>query len=458
MNSVLSEHFTYKKIFKFTISPILMMIFTSLYGIVDGFFISNYAGLDEYAGVNLIMPVMMVIGGIGFMFGSGGSALVGKFLGEKKRDEASKVFTMIIESVVIVGIIISVAFMFFVSPIANALGSITNGTTPRMVEEAIKYGKILALSQVLFMLQCVFHTFFMINEKQRLAFLYTVYSGVTNVIVDFVVIVLLKWGVVGAAIGTIAGYLVGSILPLVYFIKHKEGNIYLVKTKIKIKYMLQSCWNGSSEFVNNISSSIVGIVFNIQLLKYYGQNGVSAYGTLMYVSFIFVATYIGYAIGVSPIISYNYGANNKKELNNILVKSIVINSILAFIMFMAGELLGPLFSKLYVGSDQELFELTKVAFKIFSINFLFCGLCIFFSSFFTALNNGVISALISFLRTLVFQLTLVFVLPLVFGDIGIWWSVSISNLLCLVFAIVFLIIYNKKYGYFKSKKQNISIE
>lgn len=447
MNIQLSDHFNYKKIFKFTLSPILMMIFTSLYGIVDGFFISNYAGLDEYAGVNVIMPVIMVVGGIGFMFGAGGSALVSMYLGQHNKERANQVFTMIIKSVFYVGIIISLLGCLLITPIAKFLGSFSSSTTENMVKYAVKYGRILALGQVFFMIQNVFHSFLIVAEKPNLGFRYTLFAGLTNMVLDFILVGVLRLGVVGAAIATIIGYLVGGLFPLLYFSKQIEGTINLVKTKIEIRPILRSCYNGSSEFVGNISSSIVGFVFNIQLLRYFGQDGVSAYGTLMYTSFIFVATYIGYSIGMAPIVGYNYGAQNKKELKNVLLKSLSIISVLAILMFLAGEFIGPIFSKLYVGKNSELLALTTLAFKIFSLQFLFCGFSIYLSSFFTALNNGLISAIISFLRTLVFQIGFVLILPIMIGKEGIWWSIVLSEVVSFLLSFIFLLAKRKRYGY-----------
>jgi len=445
----INDHFTYKNIFKFTYSPILMMVFISLYSVVDGFFISNYAGLDEYAGVNVIMPIIMVIGGVGFMFGTGGSALTGKYLGEKNQLRANQIFTMIIKVTAIVGLTISVLGVLLIEPIASALGSINGKATDKMVSEAIKYGRTLCFGQTFFMLQNVFQSFLVLDGKPKLGFKYTLYAGLTNMVFDYLFIKVFSFGVIGAAIATIMGYIVGSLFPLVHFLKHKKvGNIEFTKTKIEIKPILKCCYNGMSEFVQNISSSLVGLVYNIQLLKYYGQVGVSAYGTIMYVGFIFVAIYIGYAIGMAPIVSYNYGAKNKLELNSILKKSAVIIGIFAITMYILCLTLGPVFSKIYVGEDPEILSVTIMAFKIIALHYLLCGFSIFLSSFFTALNNGLISAIISFLRTVVFQILSIIFLPMIFGKDAIWWAVNIAEILAFALSFIFLFANNKKYGYF----------
>jgi len=449
MNITLSDHFTFKKIILFTISPILMMLFTSLYGIVDGFFISNYAGLNEYAGVNLIMPVVMIIGGIGFMFGTGGSALTGKFLGENNKQKANETFSMMLIIESIVGIIISLVGFIFVKPIVLALGKISTDTTEEMITEAIKYGSIICLGQVFFMLETSFQNFLVVDEKPRLAFIATLFAGVSNMILDFLFIKVLEFGVIGAAIATVLGYIIGALIPFIHFINNDNGLIKLTKTKLDFKIISNALFNGSSEFVNNISSCVVGLVFNIQLLKYYGQDGISAYGTIMYISFLFVSIYIGYSIGIAPVISFNYGAKNKEELKSVLKNSLLIIGLFSLFMFIMGETLSPIFSKLYVGSEPDLLKLTIKAFKIYSIHFLLCGYTIYLSSFFTALNNGLISALISFLRTLVFQILFVFTLPILFGKEAIWWSSNASELMAFLLSFIFLILNNKKYGYIK---------
>ncbi len=452
MDITLSDHFTYKKIFKFSISSILMMIFTSLYGIVDGFFISNYAGLDEYAGVNLIMPVIMIIGGIGFMFGTGGSALVGKLLGQKENNKANNLFTNIIIITFIIGIIISVSVFFLIEPITIKMASISPTSTNTMIEKAIEYGRILSLGQVFFMSQCVFQNFLVVAEKPKLGFIFTIAAGLTNMFLDFLLIKVFQLNVLGASIATIMGYIVGTIGPLIYFISNKNLNIHFVKPRFEIKPILKCCYNGLSEFINNISSCIVGFVINIQFLKYFGQNGISAYGTIMYVSFLFFAVFIGYSIAISPIISYNYGANNKNELNSILKKSLIIITICSLIMFILSETLGIEFAKVYVGKDIELLKITTKAFYIFSFGFLFCGFSIFLSAFFTALNNGLISSIISILRTLVLEVALIMILPLIFDGDGIWLSSPFANVLSMIISFILLIIYNKKYHYFINKK------
>lgn len=448
----ISEHFTFKKLFKITIFPICMMIFTSLYSIIDGIFISNFTTPSAFAGVNLIFPFIMVLGGIGFMLGTGGSALVSKLLGEKKNIEAKKTFSMIIIYTIIIGLIFSVLGAIFIEPIANFMlflsSAENNEENIAMLNYAIEYGRLLMLGQVAFMLQNVFQSFFMVNEKPTLGFIFTIAAGVTNIILDFLLVGLLNLGVTGAALATICGYLVGGTGPTIYFLTHKNDYITLVKTDLKLRPLLQSCFNGSSEFVNQISTSIVSIVFNIQLLKYYGQAGINAYGIIMYVSFVFLAIFIGYSIGVAPVVGYHFGAKNTDELKNVLKKSTIIIISLAVMMFILGESLAEPFAKIFAKGEEGLIHLSTIGMRIYSISFLFSGLCIFISSFFTALNNGIISAFISFLRTLVLQISLVFILPLFMGSVGIWWAIVLSELAAIIVALIFLMAKRKKYNYF----------
>lgn len=423
------------------------MVFTSLYSIIDGIFIANFSSASAFAGVNLVFPLIMVIGGIGFMLGTGGSALVSKLLGEKKNDEANKTFTMIIVFTIILGILFSIIGCLAIEPLVNLMASISIKSTQEMISQAIIYGRILMLGQVAFMLQNVFQSFFMVDEKPFLGFLFTIFAGMTNIILDGILVGLLNLGTVGAALATTIGYIVGGIGPFIYFLTHKNGYIHFSHTKLKLKPLLQSCFNGSSEFVNQISTSIVSIVFNLQLLKYYGENGINAYGIIMYVSFVFLAIFIGYSIGIAPVVSYHYGANNTNELKNVLIKSLIIIGSLAITMFILGEALAIPFATIFSKGDPNLISLATTGMRIYSISFLCSGLCILISSYFTALNNGLISAIISFLRTLVFQISFVFILPLLMGAIGIWWAIVFSEVAAIILAIVFLISNKNKYKY-----------
>lgn len=438
----LSEHFTYKKLFKAVLPSIFMMIFTSIYSIVDGLFVSNFVGKTAFAALNFVMPVIFALGAIGFMFGAGGSALVAKTLGEGDKEKANKIFSMVVYFNIIVGIVLSIAGVFFIEPVAKLLGA-----TKEMLPDCALYGKILIGANFVFMLQNIFQSFFIVAEKPMLGFLITVLAGVTNMVLDATFIVGFKMGLMGAAIATAMSYVVGGIVPIIYFTIKNKSLLRLVKTKFNFKAIGKSVLNGSSELLTNISASVVSVLFNMQLLRFAGENGVAAYGVIMYASFIFSAIFLGYSIGIAPIVGYHYGAENHSELKNLLKKSLIIICITGLVMVGLTEGLANPLSKIFVGYDHELLNMTTIGMRLFSISFLVCGINIFSSSFFTSLNNGIISAIISFARTLLFQVICVLVLPIWLGLTGIWISVVISETLAVIVSIVCLVTNKKKYQY-----------
>lgn len=447
MNIQLGDHLNYRKIFNVTIFPIIMMVFTSLYSIVDGLFIANYANESSFAAVNLVMPFIMIVASIGFMMGTGGQALISKYLGQGKVEKANRSFSLIVYATIVIGILFSVLFVFTIEPIIKALGSINNTTSEEMVSEALKYGRILIGFLVFFMLQNLFQSFFLVIGKSRLGFLIIFIGGISNIILDFLFIGVFKWGIIGAAFATTIGYIITSITSLLYFIFNRKNVIHLSKTNFNIKTILRSAYNGLSEFISNISMSAVSIVYNIQLLKLYGENGVSAYGIIMYVSFVFIAIFIGYSIGLAPHIAYNFGACNDKELKNILKRSLLAILILGLIMMGIASSTSSIFSSFFSNGNQALQYISTKAMRIYSLAFIFSGFSIFTSSFFTALNNGTVSALVSILRTLVFQISFVFIFPLIFGNVGIWWAGVGAEVASIIICITFILTYKKKYKY-----------
>lgn len=442
MTIQLNEHFNYKKLLRFVFPSIIMMVFISIYGVVDGLFVSNYVGKTSFAAINLIMPFIMILGGVGFMIGTGGSALVAKTLGEGKKEKANRYFTMMIYLTLSCGIILSILGVVFIRPISYLLGA-----TDAMIGECVTYGRVVLLFNVAFMLQNVFQSFLITAEKPKLGLAATVIAGLTNVALDALFIVGFKWGVAGAALATGISQCVGGILPLIYFLRPNNSTLRLTKTRIEWNILLKACGNGSSELMSNISSSLVSILYNFQLMKYAGENGVAAYGVLMYVQFIFMAVYIGYSIGSAPIIGYHYGAGNHSELKNMFRKSIFIMSAAGVILTIIAQVLASPLAKIFVGYDTELFEMTKHAFRLFAFSFILSGLNVFASSFFTALNNGLVSAAISFLRTLVFQMFSVLILPVFFGINGIWLAIVVAEVFAFIISGVFLFRKRKKYHY-----------
>ncbi len=439
----LSDHFNLSRLMRFCLPSIIMMVFTSIYGVVDGYFVSNFVGKTAFAAVNLIMPFLMILGGVGFMVGTGGSALVAKCLGEKDDDKARRVFSMMIYLTLILGITLSVLGIIFAEPMARFLGA-----DESMMGNCVTYARTCLIFNTMFMLQNVFQSFLVTAEKPKLGLAVIVAAGCTNMVLDALFIAVFRWEVIGAALATGLSQTVGGLLPLLFFLRKDNGSkLRIVKTRMEIRPIVQACTNGASELMTNISSSIVSMLYNHQLIKLAGENGVSAYGVLMYVSFIFAAIYIGYSIGTAPIVGYNFGAQNHPEMKNILKKSVRLMLGTGVVMLGLAQLLAAPLAHVFVGYDQDLFNMTVHAFRLFSFMFLFSGFNIFTSSFFTALNNGAISAAVSFLRTLVFQMAAVLILPVFFKLDGVWISVAFAEICAFVISIIFLVAKRKKYQY-----------
>ena len=419
-----------------------MMIFTSIYGVVDGLFVSNFVGKTAFAAINLVMPFIMILGGVGFMIGTGGSALVAKTLGQQEPEDANRYFSMMIVITVLSGAALTAIGLIFMRPISYLLGA-----TDAMIDDCVRYGRTVLAFVIAFMLQNVFQSFLITAEKPRLGLLATVAAGVTNMALDALFIAGFKWGVVGAAVATGLSQCVGGVLPLIYFLRPNSSRLRLVRTRLELRPILKACGNGSSELMSNISGSLVSMLYNFQLLAYAGENGVAAYGVLMYVQFIFVAIFVGYAIGSAPIVGYHYGAENHAELRSMLTKSVKLMSAGGVLLTVLAIVLAAPLARIFVGYDAELFEMTRHAFCLFAFSFLMAGFNIFTSSFFTALNNGVISAAISFLRTLVFQTLCVLLLPALFGLDGIWWAMTVAEVFALGLSILFLATQRKRYHY-----------
>lgn len=438
----LSDHFTYKKLLRAVFPSVLMMVFTSMYTIVDGVFVSNLVGKTPFAALNLIYPVVAVVSAIGFMLGAGGSALVAKTLGEGNKERANKIFSMVVYFTIIIGAIISIVGAVVVEPVAIALGA-----TPEMLPYCVIYGRILLAGEVVFMLQFLFNSFFIVAEKATLGFIVSIIAGATNIIFDAVFIAGCKWGIAGAASATLAGQLVGSVIPIIYFSVKNKSLLRLVPAKLEFKPILRSCTNGSSEFLSNISMAIVNMLYNMQLLKYIGENGVVAYGIMQYLAFIFSSVFLGYAIGSAPIVGYHYGAQNHDELKNLRKKSLLLMISIGIIMAALAEGLARPLSMIFVSYDGGLLDLTTFGLRIYAISFVLVGINIFSSSFFTALNNGLVSAIISFVRTLLFQVIAIMVMPLIFGVNGIWSAVIVAEGLSLIVSVICFIVCRKRYKY-----------
>ncbi len=438
----LSDHFNYPRLLRYTAPSIIMMVVTSIYGVVDGFFVSNFAGKTPFAAVNFIYPFLMILGCVGFMFGTGGSALISLTFGMGDKKKANEVFSLLVYTAAACGLVFALLGFVFAGPVAVLLGA-----EGQLLKDSISYARICLLALPFFILQYEFQCLFATAEKPKLGLYVTVASGVTNMILDALFVAVFHWGLEGAAAATALSQFVGGVIPLWYFGHENSSLLRLVKCRFDGRALWKTCTNGSSELMSNISMSLVSMLYNMQLMKYAGENGIAAYGVLMYVSFIFQAIFIGYAVGAAPVIGYHHGAHNYGELKGLLRKSLLLIGGFSILMFGAGQLLAKPLSMLFVGYDQELLQITVRAFMIFSFAFLFSGFAILGSSFFTALNDGMTSALISFLRTLVFQCMAVLVFPILWGIDGIWLSTVAAEMMAVLMTVLFLVGKRKRYHY-----------
>ena len=439
----LSDHFTYGKLLRFTLPSIVMMVFTSIYSVVDGFFISNFAGKTAFAALNLIWPFLMILGGMGFMIGTGGTALVSRYLGAGQKERARRYFSMLVEFTAVLGLILTAIGLIFMEPIARFLGA-----TEEMIPDCVLYGRIVIAFNVAFMFQNVFQSFLVAAEKPRLGLVATVSAGVTNMVLDALLVGVFRWGLAGAALATGLSQTVGAVIPMVFFLNRENGSaLHFSFTPMEAHPLLQACGNGASELMSNISGSIAAMVYNFQLLKFLGEDGVSAYGVIMYVGFIFVAIFVGYSIGSAPIISFHFGAENREELKNMFRKSYLLMAVWGIAMALAAYLLAGPLAKLFVGYDRQLCELTVHAMRLHCLAFLFTGANIFTSSLFTALNDGTVSAAVSFARSMVLQIATVLLLPGLMGPNGLWLAALATDTCALVIDICVLGGNRKKYGY-----------
>lgn len=443
MSIKLSDHFTYQKLIRFIFPSVIMMIFTSMYSIVDGFFISNYAGKTAFAASSLIYPLIGILGALGFMMGTGGTAIVGKLLGEQKNRQANEAFSMLVCVTAIGGIAFAAVGLFFLEEIAVAFGA-----QGQMLTDSVLYSRLCLIGIPFFMLQFFFQSFFVTAEKPKLGLFITALSGVTNMVFDWLFIAVFHWGLAGAAIATVMGQMVGGILPLFYFGVKNSSLLRFAKPVFSAKVLLKTCTNGSSELMSNIATSVLTILYNFQLMRLVGENGVAAYGILMYVSFVFSAIFLGYAVGCAPVISFHYGAKNEGELKNLFGKSLKLTAIGGIVLTAAAIALADVLCKMFVGYDARLETLTAYGLRLFAWSFLFSGFNIFGSAFFTALNNGAVSAGISFLRTMVFGVASVLLLPPVLGTDGVWLASVAAELLSALVTAVCFILLRKKYRYF----------
>ena len=442
MNIQLSDHFTYRRLLKFTFPSVVMMVFTSLYGVVDGIFVSNFAGKIPFAAINLIMPYLMVFGTLGFMIGTGGTALISMTLGMGDKKKANELFSLLTYVSILGGIVLTVISVAGLRPAAMALGA-----TGQMLEDCVTYGAIVQLALTAYILQYAFQSFCVTAEKPNLSLAMMVTAGVCNIVLDALFVAVFRWGLVGAAVATAVAQMVGAVIPIVYFARPNDSLLRLGKCRFDGKALLRTCTNGFSELMGNVSMSLMSMLYNLQLLAYAGEDGIAAFGVIMYVNFTFISVYIGFAIGTAPVIGFNHGADNRTELKSLLRKCLVILAVFSTVLTLLAEVLAQPLSAVFTGYDAALLEMTVRGFVIYSISYLLTGFNMFASSLFTALNNGFISAVLSFFRALVCQMAAILVLPMLWGLDGIWWSNVAAEVGALAVAVFFVIKYKKRYHY-----------
>ena len=442
MKIQLSDHFTFGRLLRFTWPSIVMMVFTSIYSVVDGIFVSNFAGKTAFAAVNLIMPYLMVFGTLGFMIGTGGTALISMTLGMGDKKKANELFSMLTYASILCGVIFTILSIVFLRPAAILMGA-----AGQMLEDCVLYGTIIQLALTAYLLQYAFQSFCITAEKPNLSLAMMVTAGVCNMVLDALFVAVFRWGLVGAAVATAIAQYLGAMIPFIYFIRPNDSLLRLGKCSFDGKALLRACTNGSSELMGSLSMSLVSMLYNLQLIRYAGENGIAAYGVIMYVNFFFVSVFIGFTIGAAPIIGYNHGAENHGELKNMFRKSLMVVGIFAAAMTGSALVLAKPLAGIFVGYDPELLEMTVRGFVVYSLSFLLCGFNIFGSSLFTALNNGLISAVISFVRTLVCQIAAVLLLPLIFGLDGIWWAIVVSEAVALVLTVFCFFRFRNRYHY-----------
>ena len=438
----LSDRFSYGRLVRFALPSIAMMIFISIYSMVDGLFVSNFTGKEALAAVNLVYPLAMALGSIGFMFGTGGAALVAKTMGEGDEVRANRLFTFIALAAAALSVVLCAVGAFALEPLLGFLGA-----DGQLLDLSLLYGRVLLAALPFSVLQNMFQSFFIAAEKPYVGLAVTVAAGLSNIVLDYLFIVVFGWGIAGAAVATMVGQVLGAAVSVAYFARSRTSRLRFARPVRDLRALGKACVNGSSELMTEVAASVVSTLYNFQLLMLLGADGVAAYGVIMYVNFVFTAVFFGFAMGTGPVVSYHYGAQNKDELKSLFRKSLVLVGGAGVTMFAASQLFGGALVGVFVGYDPDLVALTLHGFRIYSVSFLMAGFNIYGSAFFTALNNGKVSALVSFMRTLVFETSTVMLLPLVWGVDGVWSAIIVAEACALVLTVGFLVYLRKPYGY-----------
>lgn len=439
----LGGHYGARRLFISSLPLIGMMVLISIYSIVDGLFVSNLVGTTAFAALNLIWPAIGLVGALGLMVGTGGAALVSKTLGEGDEPRANRYFSMFVEFILLLSVVLAVPLLVWMEPLAVAIGA-----EGEMVRQCAIYGRICAAGMPAFMMQMGIQPFFMVAGRPRMGTWISLVSGLLNIGLDALFIIVCGWGLAGAAAGSMLACCFGGFYPLWYFSsRFNRSSLAFKATGFEFGPLAKACSNGLSEFVGNISFNIVSMCYNWQLMRFYGENGVAAYSVILYLGFIFVAVYSGYNMTVTPLVGFNFGAGNKRELRSLLRHSLTLMLVLGVLLAGTAELLAGPAARLFVGYDSELTALTVHATRLYAPSFLITGLTLFVSAWFTGLNNGPVSALASFSRTFVFELSCVFLLPVLLGVNGIWLSAPAAEILSLFLGAALLLRFRSRYGY-----------
>ncbi len=442
MNTTISQKFTLTSLLKFALPTTIMMVVLSIYTLVDGVFVSNFVGELAFSAINIIFPFISLIFALGIMAATGGNALVANNLGQGDDEKARENFTLIVIFATGLGLLLMMVGIVFNKEIARLLGA-----TPLIEEYARDYLSTLAPFIPLAIWMGFSQILFVTIGKPTLGLIATLVGGITNIIFDYLFIVVMNMGIKGAALGTGLGYSLPGLFFIYYFLFHRKNSLYFVKPRWRARVLLKTFTNGSSEFVANLATSITTFMFNLIILDLAGEQGVAAIGIILYAQFLLMSAFLGYAQGVAPIFSYAYGARDHLQLKKVFsisIRVIILFSlaIASFSYFASSSIVG-----IFVERQSQVFSLAKNGFSVFSLSFLFMGVNIFSSSLFTAFSNGKISASISFLRTLVFILGYLLFLPRFLGLPGVWLAIPLAEFTTMFFSISYLTIQRKKYHY-----------
>lgn len=438
----IAQEFNLISLLRFVAPTVVMLVFMSLYQMVDAVFVSKFVGENALSALNIVYPFPSIVIAVSIMLATGGSAIIARNMGEGKEKEAKENFSFIVLVGAVIGVAIATAGILFIEPLIYMLGA-----TPSLYDYCYEYLFILVLSVPLSVFQMLFQSFFVTAGKPHLGLTLTVLGGVSNIVLDYVFIVLCGFGVSGAALATSIGYSIPGLFGLIYFAVSRKGTLYFVKPVFRWGVLFKCCINGSSEMVNNLAVAVTTFLFNVLMLKYEGEAGVAAITIVLYAQFLMTSAFMGFSSGIAPVVSFNYGSGNVRQLKKIFKISVWVIAVVSAAVFVIAETCSDVVIMVFTPAGSEVFGLTKYGFAIFSFSFLCTGMNIFASALFTAFSNGKISAILSFLRTFVFLTACLLFLPLFWGVDGIWLAVPVAEVMALFVSVYYLVRFKKVYQY-----------